>query len=68
VRLDPPATGYRSVVAEVDYGHLLGAYSLSTNLAVLAAPGTAEAGPRPHGLAGVCTAHVPELKAAAIER
>jgi len=67
VRLDPPATGYRSVVAEVDYGHLLGAYSLSTNLAVLAAPGTAEPGPRPHGVTGVCTTHVPELKTAAIE-
>jgi PhoPQ-activated pathogenicity-related protein len=68
VRLDPPATGYRSVVAEVDYGHFLGAYSLSTNLAVLAAPGTAVPGPRPHGVTGVCAAHVPELKAAAIER
>jgi PhoPQ-activated pathogenicity-related protein len=68
VRLDPPASGYRSVVAEVEYGHWLNAYSLSTNLAVLAAPGTAEGGPRPHGIAGVCTTHVPELKAAAIER
>jgi PhoPQ-activated pathogenicity-related protein len=68
IALEPPATGYRSVVAEVDYGHLLGAYSLSTNLAVLGAPGSPEPGPRPHGIAGVCTAHVPELKAAAIER
>ncbi len=68
VRLDPPATGYRSVVAEVDYGHLLRAYSLSTNLAVLATPGAPDPGPRPHGVAGVCTSHVPEIKAAAIER
>jgi len=68
MRLDPPATGYRSVVAEVDYGHLLGAYSLSTNLAVLGAPGAPEPGPRPHGVTGVCASHVPELKAAAIER
>jgi len=67
IALEPPAAGYRSVVAEVDYGHLLGAYSLSTNLAVLAAPGTAEPGPRPHGVTGVCTTHVPELKTAAIE-
>jgi len=67
VRLEPPARGYRSVVAEVDYGHLLGAYSLSTNLAVLAAPGTPEPGPRPRGMTGVCTTHVPEQKAAAIE-
>jgi PhoPQ-activated pathogenicity-related protein len=68
IRLDPPAAGYRSVVAEVDYGHLLAAYSLSTNLAVLAAPGAAEPGPRPGGVAGVCTTHVPELKVAAVER
>jgi PhoPQ-activated pathogenicity-related protein len=68
VRLDPPPAGYRSVVAEVDYGHWLGAYSLSTNLAVLAAPGTQEPGPRPHGVTGVCPTHVPEVKAAAIER
>jgi PhoPQ-activated pathogenicity-related protein len=67
IRLDPPATGYRSVVAEVDYGHWLGAYSLSTNLAVLAAPGMPEPGPRPHGVVGVCTSHVPELKTAATE-
>jgi PhoPQ-activated pathogenicity-related protein len=62
IGLEPPAAGYRSVVAEVDYGHLLGAYSLSTNLAVLAAPGAREPGPRPHGVAGVCTTAVPELK------
>jgi PhoPQ-activated pathogenicity-related protein len=68
VKLDPPATGYRSVVAEVDYGHLLGAYSLSTNLAVLAAPGTPEPGPRPHGVAGVCASHVPELRTVEIAR
>jgi PhoPQ-activated pathogenicity-related protein len=67
LKLDPPTTGYRSVVAEVDYGHFLSAYSLSTNLAVLAAPGAAEPGPRPHGVTGVCTTHVPELKTAAIE-
>ena len=54
IGLEPPAAGYRSVVAEVDYGHLLGAYSLSTNLAVLAAPGararapTARRGRRVH--------------------
>ena len=68
IALEPPSTGYRSVVAEVDYGHLLGAYSLSTNLAVLGAPGSPEPGPRPHGVAGVCTTQAPELKAAAIER
>jgi PhoPQ-activated pathogenicity-related protein len=62
IGLEPPAAGYRSVVAEVDYGHWLGAYSLSTNLAVLAAPGAREPGPRPHGVAGVCTTQVPELK------
>jgi PhoPQ-activated pathogenicity-related protein len=62
IGLEPPAAGYRSVVAEVDYGHLLGAYSLSTNLAVLAAPGAREPGPRPHGVAGVCTTQAPELK------
>jgi PhoPQ-activated pathogenicity-related protein len=68
IALEPPSAGYRSVVAEVDYGHLLGAYSLSTNLAVLGAPGLPEPGPRPHGVAGVCTSHAPELKAATIER
>jgi len=62
IGLEPPATGYRSVVAEVDYGHWLGAYSFSTNLAVLAAPGAREPGPRPHGVAGVCTTQAPELK------
>jgi PhoPQ-activated pathogenicity-related protein len=67
VRLDPPATGYRSVVGEVEYGHWLSAYSLTTNLAVLAAPGTPAPGPRPRGVAGVCATHVPEINAAAIE-
>ena len=62
IGLEPPANGYRSVVAEIDYGHWLGAYSLSTNLAVLAAPGAPEPGPRPHGVAGVCTSRAPELK------
>jgi hypothetical protein len=33
---------------------------LSTNLAVLPAPGTPELGPRPHGIAGVCA---PSVKA-----
>jgi hypothetical protein len=47
---------------------LLGAYSLSTNLAVLGASGLPEPGPRPHGVIGVCTSHTPEQKAAAIER
>jgi PhoPQ-activated pathogenicity-related protein len=56
VPLVPPATGYRAVFAEVEYGHLLGAYSLTTNLAVLPAPGAPEPGPRPNGVAGVCAA------------
>ena len=54
--LAPPASGYRASFAEVAYGHWLGAFSLSTNLAVLPAPGTPELGPRPHGIAGVCSA------------
>jgi PhoPQ-activated pathogenicity-related protein len=49
-----PAAGYAAVFAEADYGHLLGAYSLSTNLAVLAAPNERDYGTRPDGIAGVC--------------
>lgn len=56
IALAPPTSGYRASFAEVAYGHWLGAFSLSTNLAVLPAPGTPELGPRPHGLAGVCAA------------
>jgi PhoPQ-activated pathogenicity-related protein len=54
ILLEPPSTGYRALFAEVDYGHLLGAYSLSTNLAVLGPPGAPTPGPQPHGVAGVC--------------
>jgi len=55
IALAPPASGYRAQFAEVEYGHWLGAFSLSTNLAVLPAPGTPELGPRPRGIAGVCS-------------
>jgi PhoPQ-activated pathogenicity-related protein len=54
IALEPPASGYRATFAEVEYGRWLGAFSLSTNLAVLPAPGTPELGPRPRGIAGVC--------------
>jgi PhoPQ-activated pathogenicity-related protein len=54
IALAPPTSGYRATFAQVEYGHWLSAYSLSTNLAVLPAPGTPELGPRPHGIAGVC--------------
>jgi PhoPQ-activated pathogenicity-related protein len=54
IALTPPASGYRATFAEVEYGRWLTAYSLSTNLAVLPAPGTPELGPRPHGVVGVC--------------
>lgn len=53
--LAPPASGYLATFAEVEYGRWLTAYSLSTNLAVLPAPGTSELGPRPHGVRGVCS-------------
>jgi PhoPQ-activated pathogenicity-related protein len=58
--LAPPTSGYRATFAEVRYGRWLTAFSLSTNLAVLPAPGTPELGPRPHGIAGVCA---PSVKA-----
>src|SRR5262249_49018531 len=56
IALAPPASGYRATFAEVEYGRWLTAYSLSTNVAVLPAPGVPEHGPRPHGVAGVCAA------------
>ena len=59
ITLTAPASGYRATFAEVEYGRWLGAFSLSTNLAVLPAPGTPELGPRPHGVAGVCTPGAP---------
>jgi PhoPQ-activated pathogenicity-related protein len=59
IALEPPASGYRATFAEVDYGRWLGAFSLSTNLAVLPARGTPELGPRPHGVAGVCSPPAP---------
>jgi len=51
-----PASGYVGVFAEATFGRARSAYSLSTNLAVLAAPTAIDHGPRPNGNNGVCTA------------
>lgn len=50
-----PAAGYVGVFAEATFGRARRAYSLSTNLAVLAAPTATEGGPRPQGSDGICT-------------
>jgi PhoPQ-activated pathogenicity-related protein len=49
-----PAIGYSGVFAEAVYGRGLLPYSLSTNLALLTPPGTADLEPRPVGTPGVC--------------
>jgi PhoPQ-activated pathogenicity-related protein len=56
IAVDRPVTGYLAAFAEVDFGRGLHAYSLSTNLAVLAATPSGDFGQRPEGVAGVCTA------------
>ena len=52
--LGRPETGYAGVFAEVVFGRGRSAFSLSTNLAVLAASAAADYGPRPRGTQGVC--------------
>jgi PhoPQ-activated pathogenicity-related protein len=49
-----PAEGYAAVFAEARFGRGRRAFTVSTNVAVLAAPGLAALGPRPLGVAGVC--------------
>jgi PhoPQ-activated pathogenicity-related protein len=49
-----PSAGYIAVFAEATYGRGRSAYSLSTNLAVLAAPSARDVGPHPVGSEGVC--------------
>jgi len=55
ITLAPPSSGYLATFAEIEYGRWLTAYSLSTNLAVLPAPGSPEVGPRPRGVPGICS-------------
>lgn len=51
-----PAGGYVAVFADAVFGRGRSAYSLSTNLAVLAPPGIEDGAPRPLGNDGVCAA------------
>jgi hypothetical protein len=55
--VDRPAVGYSAVFAEAVYRRGLAAYSLSTNLAVLSAPGVPDTGVRPLGNRGICAAN-----------
>ncbi len=54
-----PEHGYAATFAEVGFGRGLGAFVLSTNLAVLAAPDLEWPGPRPRGEPDVCEAVSP---------
>lgn len=58
IPLGRPAAGYAGVFAEAVYGRGRSAFSLSTNLALLAPPGVLEIGERPAGTSGVCTGAV----------
>jgi len=49
-----PAEGYSAVFAEARFGRGRRAFTVSTNVAVLAAPGLSAPGPRPRGVGGVC--------------
>lgn len=51
-----PASGYAAVFAEAEYRRGLRAFSLSTNLAVVAAADARPYGTEPRGEAGVCAA------------
>jgi PhoPQ-activated pathogenicity-related protein len=55
IAVQRPATGYLAAFAQADFGHGLHAYSLTTNLAVLAAAPSEDFGQRPTGVAGVCS-------------
>jgi len=48
--------GYVATFAEAEFGRGRGAYSLSTNLAILAASASDDIGPKPLGQRGVCPA------------
>jgi PhoPQ-activated pathogenicity-related protein len=49
-----PAEGYAAVFAEARFGRGRRAFTVSTNVAVLAAPGLPAPGPKPRGVDGVC--------------
>lgn len=51
-----PAEGYVALVGEAVFGRGRRAFSLSTSMAVAAAPGERPYGPRPAGEAGLCAA------------
>jgi PhoPQ-activated pathogenicity-related protein len=51
-----PEEGYVAAFAEAEFGRGRRAFTLSTNLAVLAAPAEADYGTHPEGRAGVCAA------------
>jgi PhoPQ-activated pathogenicity-related protein len=51
-----PAAGYVAAFAEAEFGRGRRAFTLSTNLAILAAPAETVYGTRPEGRAGVCAA------------
>jgi hypothetical protein len=51
-----PASGYVAFFGEATFGRGLAAFTLSTNLAVVAAAGERPYGTEPRGSTGVCTA------------
>jgi PhoPQ-activated pathogenicity-related protein len=63
--LPRPPTGYVAAYVEAEFGRALGAFALSTNMAVYAAAGERAYGTQPLGHAGVCaaTAKAPHLAA-----
>jgi PhoPQ-activated pathogenicity-related protein len=51
-----PSAGYAAVFAEATFGRGRRGFTVSTNVAVLAAPGQSAPGPKPRGVSGVCPA------------
>ena len=63
--LPRPASGYVAAFVEAGFGRALKAFSLSTNMAVVPAPGERDYGTRPTGVPGVCAgaAKAPQVRA-----